>query len=65
MQSLRSILVPFGEKMHGIDGDIAKMFCLIRIAPEDQDMLRILRFDGPELQGNIEVYCVQVAPYGL
>ena len=65
MQSLRSILIRFGEKMHGIAGDIANMFFQIRIAPEDRDMLRILWFDGPELQGNVVVYRFQVAPYGL
>ena len=51
--------------MHGIFGDIANMFFQIRIAPEDQDMLQILWFDGPGLQGNVVVYRFQVVPYGL
>ena len=62
--SLRSIFIRSGEKMHGIAGDIANMFFQIRIAPEDQDILRIYRFDEPWLQGNV-VYRFQVAPYEL
>ena len=65
MQSFRSILLHFGEKMHGIAGDVANMFFQIRIAPEDQDMFRILWFDGRGLQRNVVVYRFQVALYGL
>ena len=65
MQSLRSILIRFGEKIHGVAGDVANMFFQIRITPEDQDMLQILWFDGPGLKGDVVAYRVQVAPYGL
>ena len=65
MQSLKSIIIHFGEKKYGIAGDIANMFFQINIAPEDQDMLRILWFDGPGMQGDVAVYRFQVAPYGL
>jgi len=65
MQSLQSILLRFGEKRYGVARDIANMFFQIRIAPEDQDMLRILWFDKPDMQGDVVAYRFQVAPYGL
>ena len=46
MQSLKAILLRFGEKRYGVAGDIANMFFQIRIAPEDQDMLRIVAYCG-------------------
>ena len=65
MQSLRSILVRFGERKHGVAGDIANMFFQIRIDPADRDMLRILWFSEPEMKGEVVAYQFQVAPYGL
>ena len=53
MQSLRSLLICFGEKISGIAGDVADMLFQIGIAPEDQDRLRILWFDGPGLQATL------------
>ena len=41
------------------------MFFQIRIAPKDQDMLRILWFDKPNMEGNVVAFRFQVAPYGL
>ena len=65
MQSLRSILIRFGEKKYGLAGDIANMFFQIRIDPADRDMLRILWFSQPEMKGELVAYQFQVAPYGL
>ena len=65
MQSLRSILLRFGEQKHAIAGDITNMFFQIRIAPEDRHMLRILWFEKPGMQGDIADYEFCVAPYGL
>ena len=50
MQSLRSILIRFGERQYGIAGDIANMFFQIRIAPEDRDMIRILWFSESDIK---------------
>ena len=41
------------------------MFFQIQISSEDRDMLRILWFDGPDMQGDIAAFQFQVAPYGL
>ena len=65
MQSLRSILIRFGERQYGIAGDIANMFFQIRIAPEDRDMIRILWFSESDMKGDVVAYQFQVAPYGL
>ena len=65
MQSLRAILIRFGERKHGIAGDIANMFFQIRIAPEDRDMLRILWFSESDMQSQVVAFQFQVAPYGL
>jgi len=65
MQSLRSILIRFGERQYGIAGDIKNMFFQIRIAAKDRDMLRILWFSDPDMKGSIAAYQFQVAPYGL
>ena len=65
MQSLKSILIHFGEKRYGLASDISNMFFQIRIHTDDQDMLRILWFDQPNMRGNITKYKFQVAPYGL
>ena len=65
MQSLRSILIRFGERQYGVAGDIANMFFQIRIAPEDRDMLRILWFSEPDMNGDVAAFEFQVAPYGL
>ena len=65
MQSLRSILLRFGETTHAIAGDISNIFFQIRIAPEDRDMLRILWFSEPEMKGEVVAYKFQVAPYGI
>ena len=65
MQSLRAILIRFGERKHGIAGNIANMFFQIRIAPEDRDMLRILWFSESDMQGHVVAFQFQVAPYGL
>ena len=65
LQSLRSILTRFGERKYGVAGDIANMFFQIRIAPRDQDMLRILWFSAPEMKGDVVAYKFKVAPYGL
>ena len=51
MQSLRSILIRFGERQYGVAGDNANMFFQIRIAPEDRDLLRILWFSDPDMKG--------------
>ena len=56
MQSLRAILIRFGERKHGIAGDIANMFFQIRIAPEDRDMLRILWFSESDMQGHVVAF---------
>ena len=61
MQSLRAILIRFGERKHGIAGDIANMFFQIRIAPEDRDMLRILWFSESDMQGHVVAFQFQVA----
>lgn len=65
MHSLKSILIRFGERRCGIAGDIANMFFQIRIAPEDRDMLRILWFSGPGMEGDVIAFRFQVAPYGF
>ena len=65
MQSLRSILIRFCEHKYGVVSDITNMFFQIQIAPEDRDMLRILWFDGPDMQGDIAAFQFQIAPYGL
>ena len=65
MQSMKSILIRFGEKRYGLASDISNMFFQIRIHTDDQDMLRILWFDQPNMNGNITKYKFQVAPYGL
>ena len=65
MQSLRSILIRFYEHKYGVASDITNMFFQIQIAPEDRDMLRILWFDGPDMQGDIAAFQFQVVPYGL
>ena len=65
MQSLRSILIRFGERQFGIAGDITNMFFQIQIAPEDRDMIRILWFSEPDMKGEVVAYQFQVAPYGL
>ena len=65
MQFLRAILIRFGERKHGIAGDIANMFFQIRIAPEDRDMLRILWFSESDMQGHVVAFQFQVAPYNL
>ena len=65
MQSLRSILIRFGERQYGIAGDIANMFFQIQIAPEDRDMIRILWFSESDMKGDVVAYQFQVAPYGL
>ena len=65
LQSLRSMLTRFGEKKYGVAGDIANMFFQRRIAPRDQDMLRILWFSAPEMKGDVVAYKLKVAPYGL
>ena len=65
MQTLRSILIRFGERQFGVAGDIANMFFQIRIAPEDRDLLRILWFTDSDMKGNTPAFQFQVAPYGL
>ena len=65
MQSLPSILQRFGEKKYGLASDIANMFFQIRIHPEDRDVLRVLWFDQPNMQGDVATFQFQVAPYGL
>ena len=65
MQSLQSILIRFGEKRYGIAADISNMFFQIRVHPGDQDMLRILWFDEPNMQEKVKAFKFQVAPYGL
>ena len=65
MKTLSSILLRFGERKYGLISDIKNMFFQIRIHPDDRDMLRILWFDKPDMQGDIVAYQFQVAPYGL
>ena len=65
MQSLQSILIRFGERKYGIASDISNMFFQIHIHAEDQDMLRILWFNQPNMEGEFTVYKFQVALYGL
>ena len=65
MQSLQAILIRFGERKHGIAGDIANMFFQIRFVPKDRDMLRILWFSESDMQGHVVAFQFQVAPYGL
>ena len=56
MQSLQSILIRFGEKRYGIAADISNMFFQIRVYPGDQDMLRILWFVEPNMQGKVKAF---------
>ena len=65
MQSLRAILIQFGERKHGIAGDIANMFFQIRIAPKDRDMLCIFWFSKNDMQGQVVAFQFQVASHGL
>ena len=65
MQSLQEILIRFGEKKHGIAGDISNRFFQIRGAPEDCDVLGILCFSGDSMEGEVTAYQFQVAAYGL
>ena len=52
----------FGEKKYGLTSDIENMFFQNRTHPDDRDMLRILWFDQPNVQGVIAEFQFQVAP---
>ena len=53
LQSLQFILFRFGEKKYGIASDISNMFFQIRFHEGDRNMLRILWFDEPNMQGEV------------
>ena len=53
MQTFSSILLRFGEKKYGLASELRILFFQIRIHSDDRDMLRILWFDQPDLQGDI------------
>ena len=62
MQPLQWILIRFGERRYGIASDVCNMFFQIRIHPNDRNMLQILWFAKPNMEGDVVTYYFQVAP---